>query len=282
MSKLPKFLCVGAQKAGTTWLYSVLKHHPEVFVPMVKELHYFIKTSATAEDDWRHKILLSETIRVCNEYIHRERATLRPGFVQYILSIGAEDRFTDAWYERVYSAAPENALCGDITPGYFQMGEEGISRVRALLGDVKIIVILRDPVERLWSEVRMKAFETNQRIDQVYWTDEYTQGPNPNADYQNYLPIWREHYDDAQLGVFNYHALARDPHAFYQAILDFLKVAPDEENPMVDQFAFKGPDATMSDDILGHMTKLMGPQTEYMKDAFGENWKDADARLRFS
>ena len=38
---LPNFLCVGAQKAGTTTLYEVLKHHPDIILPSIKEPHFF-------------------------------------------------------------------------------------------------------------------------------------------------------------------------------------------------------------------------------------------------
>lgn len=38
---LPNFLCVGAQKAGTTTLYQVLKQHPDIFLPNIKEPHFF-------------------------------------------------------------------------------------------------------------------------------------------------------------------------------------------------------------------------------------------------
>lgn len=38
---LPNFLCVGAQKAGTTTLYEVLKQHPDIFLPQIKEPHFF-------------------------------------------------------------------------------------------------------------------------------------------------------------------------------------------------------------------------------------------------
>src|SRR5689334_15761196 len=37
----PDFLCVGAQKAGTGWLYEQLRSHPDFWMPPVKELHYF-------------------------------------------------------------------------------------------------------------------------------------------------------------------------------------------------------------------------------------------------
>ena len=38
---LPNFIGIGAQRAATTWLYQCLKEHPEVYVPDVKEIHFF-------------------------------------------------------------------------------------------------------------------------------------------------------------------------------------------------------------------------------------------------
>jgi hypothetical protein len=38
---LPDFLVIGAQKAGTTWLYAQLQNHPQVWLPPIKEIHYF-------------------------------------------------------------------------------------------------------------------------------------------------------------------------------------------------------------------------------------------------
>ena len=40
-SMLPNFLCVGAQKAGTTTLYDILNQHPDIYLPKIKETKYF-------------------------------------------------------------------------------------------------------------------------------------------------------------------------------------------------------------------------------------------------
>ena len=45
----PDFLCVGAQKAGTSWLYQQLEPHPDFWMPPVKELHYFDQPTRTKE-----------------------------------------------------------------------------------------------------------------------------------------------------------------------------------------------------------------------------------------
>src|SRR4029453_18936667 len=52
----PDFLCVGAQKAGTSWLYHQLVSHPDFWMPPVKELHYFDEMTHSRHPDpenWR-------------------------------------------------------------------------------------------------------------------------------------------------------------------------------------------------------------------------------------
>src|SRR5438093_12007205 len=43
----PDFLCVGAQKAGTSWLYRQLEPHPDFWMPPIKELHYLDNLNRT-------------------------------------------------------------------------------------------------------------------------------------------------------------------------------------------------------------------------------------------
>src|SRR3954451_6343376 len=43
----PDFICIGAQKAGTGWLYEQLRAHPDFWVPPIKELHYFDRLART-------------------------------------------------------------------------------------------------------------------------------------------------------------------------------------------------------------------------------------------
>lgn len=40
---MPTFLYIGAEKAGSTWIYKILMEHPEVFVPMEKDIDFFDK-----------------------------------------------------------------------------------------------------------------------------------------------------------------------------------------------------------------------------------------------
>lgn len=66
---LPNFLCIGVQKAGTTWLYHILRQHPEIFLPVHKELHYFdIEKNYSRGIDWyRQHFVGAEQHRVVGE-----------------------------------------------------------------------------------------------------------------------------------------------------------------------------------------------------------------------
>ena len=278
MSSLPKFLCVGAQKAGTTWLHEVLSTHPDVFLPRIKELFYFAEFEEGDNGSWRDHVILEATIACCNEYVHQDRHSLRPGYLQYLLSFGAADRFTEEWYKRVFSAGWDGAISGEITPEYLSMSPEGIARIKALLGDVKIILILRDPVERLWSQVRMVANESGRDPLEAYWDISRGSALSRNSNYAKYVPIWQKHTLPDNLGIFNFHALARDPVKFYESVLDFLSL-PAHESARVGDVIHQGFRYELPENIADDLTELMQPQNQFLNDVFGQDWKEGNPRM---
>jgi hypothetical protein len=78
----PDFMVVGTQKAGTTWLFECLNEHPGVFVPELKEVHYFCPP-----EGWR-------------------------------VSRAAKG---EAWYRDLYAKAPKGSVCGDMTTDYMYL-----------------------------------------------------------------------------------------------------------------------------------------------------------------
>src|SRR6185295_12624998 len=69
----PDFLCIGAQKAGTGWLYEQLRSHPGFWMPPMKELHYFDRRGSASGGGTRRSLPLArkEGERIA---IARERA----------------------------------------------------------------------------------------------------------------------------------------------------------------------------------------------------------------
>lgn len=114
----PDFLIIGAEKAGTTWLHDVLSAHPDLFLPSVKEIHFF------------------------NRFDSNRNAT---------------DNFTRRgvdWYERHFDGATPGQIVGEATPMYL-CDPDAPTRIQATLPEARFIVLLREPVSRAWSHYRM-------------------------------------------------------------------------------------------------------------------------------
>jgi hypothetical protein len=132
----PDFLIVGAQKAGTTALHNYLAGHPQIVPPFDKELYYFSPESFHAYPDYPGYERYSKIAQGdADPAIRRE--TLRWYHAQFVPPIPGRKRLT---YESTtcYLYFPEVAR-----------------RIRAYRPDMKLIVLLRDPVERAFSSWNM-------------------------------------------------------------------------------------------------------------------------------
>ena len=95
---LPDFLCIGAQKAGTSWLNSVLLEHPQIFMPPINELHYF---------DRRHRNapIRIRQIQLARNAIRRERKRDAPdqNYLAYLDHLLSFSHTSLEWYQAAYS-----------------------------------------------------------------------------------------------------------------------------------------------------------------------------------
>ena len=140
MLRGPDFLVIGAQRAGTTWLHRVLQQHPNLWLPPVKELHYFDKL----ETKWT--ILDAKERRRVG---FRGLLRIDPWFFRYWLI-----RRSDAWYEGLFHGAQRKGLLtGEITPAYATVDEGVLGRIQRTNSKIKLVFVMRDPVERAWSAV---------------------------------------------------------------------------------------------------------------------------------
>lgn len=116
MNDLPTFLVVGAAKSGTTSLHYFMEQHPEICVPPCKETYIFTRRSM--EDTWPKIDIISE-----DQYreLFRQHTTSR----------------TKSW--------------GEVTTSNLYYHEEAIPEIKKLLGKVKIIHLLRNPIDRAYS-----------------------------------------------------------------------------------------------------------------------------------
>lgn len=123
----PSFVVVGAQRAGTTSLHRTLKQHPAVLGPLLKKgVHYFDLNYARGDAWYQGHFPLTVTARF---------AARRTGMP---------------------------VLAGDASP-YYMFHPLAPERIAADLPGVRVIVLLRDPVERAYSAYvheQARGFET--------------------------------------------------------------------------------------------------------------------------
>tara|TARA_B100000795_G_scaffold201456_1_gene155264 strand:- start:4078 stop:5034 length:957 start_codon:yes stop_codon:yes gene_type:complete len=122
------FFVIGVPKSGTTSLYEYLRLHPEIYLPAQKELHFFTNER------------LLENIS-------------GPGDKDAISSVvkSYED------YYKLYNEAQSEQVTGDISPSYFYFIDDFISNLKDIEHNhVKIIICLRDPINRAISNYRHK------------------------------------------------------------------------------------------------------------------------------
>src|SRR5581483_12072093 len=116
----PNFYIVGAVKSGTTSLWASLKRHPQVFLPKVKEPYFFNCPRTLNVSD--SGVISSDLREYQNLY--------RPG--------------------RGFNAID------DATPNYL-VSPPAAPQIHQICPQAKIIIILRDPVERAYAHYLMPA-----------------------------------------------------------------------------------------------------------------------------
>ncbi|MCK4440592.1 MAG: sulfotransferase domain-containing protein [Sulfurovaceae bacterium] len=124
--KLPKFICVGAAKSGTTTFHKILLSHPEIYLPLEKDFHFF---------------------------------DFNENYIQGI-----------EWYKKFYYKNIEKKLSGEVSADYLYSEESPIRMKKELGKNLKIIIILREPFERAFSEYKHK--KRYLKIDETITFDE--------------------------------------------------------------------------------------------------------------
>jgi hypothetical protein len=210
----PDFMCVGAQKGGTSWLYQQLASHPDFWMPRIKELHYFDlfsrpKTGPRRPRDGRDTWFLERIKDLANRsYIDLEN------------------------YARLFE--PKGPLLsGDITPAYSMLNDEIIERITGYFPNLKVIFLARDPVERAWSQLSMGVRVGMIRPFDVANIHVVIRNLlHPGVLLRSYpskiVARWRRYVGPDRFRVYFFDDLERNPTELRRSILDFLGADPDK------------------------------------------------------
>lgn len=144
-------LGVGAQKAGTTWISNLINKHKAASCGMQKEYHIW---DAKYLDDYkRFKVQHPNSI---NQNLN--------GFLRYHMQ-NTSDFY--AGYFQALANQGDFKVVSDITPSYCELSSDHFKKIKVDLEkygfQVKVLFSLRDPVERIWSAVRM--FKLKNKLD---------------------------------------------------------------------------------------------------------------------
>jgi hypothetical protein len=151
------FYVIGAQKAGTTWLHRRLNEIPSNNLPLQKEMHFFDRSKKKYPQNpskFNAPLPLTKAIKKGGKSIIGSlvKGKFTAANERYLYYFGKYDL---NWYQTYMKLHARKGITGDITPSYARLQEEDIRLMAYANPNAKVFYILRDPIERTWSQWRM-------------------------------------------------------------------------------------------------------------------------------
>ena len=139
-----------------------------------------------------------------------------------------KDELTDDWYQGIFRFRSPDQVAGDISPDYALMPRAGVRHVLALNPHVRILVLLRDPIERLISHGAMELRgEMTVEALRTRLHSPAAENWRMVSDYGYWLPRWLAAVDPSRIMIeYNGH-IGREPLAVLEKICRFLGIAYD-------------------------------------------------------
>jgi hypothetical protein len=230
----PDFICVGAQKAGTQWLYDQLSWHPAFWMPPVKEFHYLDRGSFDRHRRAARSLRRRAAVGLPLLNAVREKRSYRPlagrdlDFLDRYAALLAEDKVDLDGYARLFEGKGGD-IAGDITPGYSRLDADDVARFATRFPAARVLYIARDPIERLWSHLMMTA-RRNKSLERITRerTLKFARRPVVRLRCTNTEVVrrWRSEVGADRFGLFLFDDIRDDPVAARRAILAFLGADP--------------------------------------------------------
>lgn len=201
---LPNFLIVGAAKAGTTSLYHYVKQHPEVFMSKVKGPHFISAQFKEIPENGINDSLVERYVTDFHDYC------------------------------RLFEGAAGKKAIGEASSENLYYYKDAVTYIHQFFGDPKIVIILRNPVERAFSayvnlvrdQREFLSFEDalkqeKQRIQDNWNVIWYYKD---SGFYAAQVKAYQEQFRDVQVCLFD--DLKDRPLDLMRDLYDFLEVDP--------------------------------------------------------
>lgn len=236
----PDFICIGAQKACTSWLNLAIKSdkNKSIFIPYLKET-FFLNLLEHENSTYPvplselHRYIYKTFKRITESYIVSQLHSLdfknierwQSEYLEYLFrSLSHYWTGLDlVWYERLFSIAQPGQLLGEITPDYSLLQPAIIEELAAVKPLLKVILITRDPVARDLSQLRMQLLplipspsdeECIEFLDQQHVRN--------RSDYRSILDRWSDYFPSHSILTFDAAEVSSDPFSTLANISSFL------------------------------------------------------------
>ena len=273
-SDLPHFLCIGAQKAATSWLWVMLRQHPEIWMPPLKEIHFFDHVHVPDNRAWTPGHIRKGVTDALKWHVEHE--AIRLDHFKYLVDLALVEPFTESWYRACYDRpGAKGKKLGDITPEYCTLPEEGVSHVKRLLGhDLKLIYVIRNPVDRAISQLKMNLTRKGQESENESFWLESAQDPvlQQRGDYKTYIPRWEKHFPSSNILFLPYKMVQNDPAKLLAAVENHLGVSHFESFAGASEPVHKTRDAKVPSGVVGFLKDILAPQDQYLTKRFGKEF----------
>lgn len=264
---MPRFFCIGAQKAGTTWLFTMLSQNRSYWFPPVKEVHYY-------DAAFFPPLKRRRTEKRLREYGANARADGRDVSAAYIDAVLAAEPWSEEWYRRLYDHPDaQGRITCDITPAYLGLGNPEIAALKHGNPGAKILLLVRDPLSRMLSQLKMmrKRFSKGTFTDAEWQTLIDRLHGSDRANYKVFIPRWKQHFGSENLMIEPFSVIRREPRDFLDRLDDFAGAA---------RFAYRGADEKVHsedgepvpDHVRAGLVDIAREQEAYLISEFGEEF----------
>jgi hypothetical protein len=257
---LPEFIIIGSARSGTTSLYNYLIKHPDIAPALQKEIHFF---------DYNYQKGLSW---------YRGQFPALP-YKYYIETIHKRDLIT-----------------GEASP-YYLFHPYTPQRVAQLLPGVKLIALLRNPVERAFSHYCWEVDWGNEQLsfeDAIEQEEERIQmgaqklenGMSFNhvhfsyisrGKYAEQLARWFEYFPREQCFIIKSEDMYNNPADIFKQTLDFLHIPMRDVDGQPTRFKQYNSQKfsthkRMASEIRQHLSEIFKPHNEYLYNLLGRDF----------
>lgn len=270
--RYPDFICLGAQKAATTWLDDMLRRRADVFLPPVKELHYYSQLYNADARSYgpEHRKTQAENLITYIDGLPaptpQQRA--RQAQARHLARAGVDD----AWYGQIFAPARPDQLCAEICPSYMNMPDQAVTHMLRLNPDVRLLTLIRDPVDRAWSHIRMhmtREIETRE-------TDRLVSGEASlwaylfYTDYAAALPRWQAQTAPDQMLLILHDRIASEPQTVLEEIYGFVGLSLSDQAVKLRGKVHTGEEIEMPPALRAKLLEALTPQYDFLRPIFPE------------